>query len=390
MPTPLNILIDTCIFDQYGYNFSSPIVETFVAVAGIKKFILILPDVIEREIRRHINEKSHEAASALKRARKDAPLLAKWSHWQANEVIKAAAAEIQTKVMGDWEQFLKNFKVEKLGYDGIDMTEIMDWYDRHRAPFGEGQKRKEFPDAFAIAAAFAYCKHYNTEVAVVSSDPDFRKACGHHPELLHFPDLPALTEALIAEPEFKILAIKETLRKHPEPLVAQIGQDFSDLGFYPEEDLMDGEVSDVEVKSVEITETKVLAVHGYECTVAIHAHVDFSAYVSYGDPDTMVIDSSEDFRMALFQRAGTVTEQAHVSATVTLEFDDTWTSILSVGHVKFEDQYLAVESRPPIDYDSEEMDEPTDDTPDPPSPVEPPYVEPPDGSTGAPEPGSEL
>jgi hypothetical protein len=104
----------------------------------------------------------------------------------------------------------------------------------------------------------------------------------------------------------------------------------------------------------------------------------------------MVVDSSEDFRMAIFQRAGTVTERAHVSATITLEFDDTWTTILSVGHVKFEDQYVAVESRPPIDYDSEEMDEPTDDTPDPPSPDEPPDREPPDDSSTAPEPSTEC
>jgi hypothetical protein len=292
-------------------------------------------------------------------------------------------------VVGDWEQFLKNFKVEKIGYDGIDMAEIMVWYDRHRAPFGEGQKQKEFPDAFAIASAVAYCKKMNAKVAVVSSDPDLRRACGLHPELLHFPDLPALTEALVAELKPQIFAIKETLRAHPEPLLVQMNQDFTELGFYPEEDV-NGDVSAVEVKHVRLTGARVLEIHGHECTVAIHARVDFSAYVSYGDPDTMVVDSSEDFRMAIFQRAGTVTERAHVSATITLEFDDTWTTILSVGHVKFEDQYVAVESRPPIDYDSEEMDEPTDDTPDPPSPDEPPDREPPDDSSTAPEPSTEC
>jgi hypothetical protein len=59
----------------------------------------------------------------------------------------------------------------------------------------------------------------NAKVAVVSSDPDLRRACGLHPELLHFPDLPALTEALVAELKPQIFAIKETLRAHPEPLV---------------------------------------------------------------------------------------------------------------------------------------------------------------------------
>ena len=76
MPPPHTILIDTSIFDQQAYNFSSPTVVKFLHVARARKLILILPDVIEREVKRHIKDKSREALKALRRARHDAPFLA--------------------------------------------------------------------------------------------------------------------------------------------------------------------------------------------------------------------------------------------------------------------------------------------------------------------------
>ena len=47
----------------------------------------------------------------------------------------------------------------------------MNWYDWKVAPFGEGTKRKEFPDAFAFAIVLQYAKKNKCSVAVVSKIP---------------------------------------------------------------------------------------------------------------------------------------------------------------------------------------------------------------------------
>ena len=81
---------------------------------------------------------------------------------------------------------------------------------------------------------------------------------------------------------------------------------------------------------MDLTKVRVIAIEDPHFTIAFDAAVEFSAYVEYGDPDTMIIDTAEDIHMPLFARAGTVTETASISATITLEFDSEWKSILSV------------------------------------------------------------
>ena len=65
MPIPRTIVIDTNIFDQHGYNFAAQAIQKFVAVTQVKSLTILLPDAIEREVRRHIKDKSAAAQSAL-------------------------------------------------------------------------------------------------------------------------------------------------------------------------------------------------------------------------------------------------------------------------------------------------------------------------------------
>jgi hypothetical protein len=76
----------------------------------------------------------------------------------------------------------------------------------------------------------------------------------------------------------------------------------------------------------------------------------------------MVIDSSENFRMPLAQRAGTVRETAEVTATVTIKFDEDWENIISVFNLGVENQFIGITARPPIADDYDETDQAEDGT----------------------------
>ncbi len=355
MPIPRTIVIDTNIFEQHGYNFTTQAIKKFVAIAQIKSLTILLPDAIEREVRRHIKEKSAAAQSALNKARQDAPFLQKWKHWPANEKLKTAKDDIAAAYLTDWEEFLKCFKVKRLGYDAIDLNKVMDWYDHQKPPFGPGQKEKEFPDAFALASTLAYSKANATHVAVVSKDKDFAAFCRQHCELPLYPDLSALTEAFVDEVNIHVAGIKAALAADPTMLVAQVRKGFLDLAFYPQEDI-DGDVNHVKVLEEEVDDVRVISIEDKHCIIAFKVYVTFSAYVSYDDPDTMVHDSSEDFHMALYQRAGKVTDTACVSGTATLEFDDDWKHILSASDFELENRVIIIEARPPVRYDHDDRE----------------------------------
>jgi hypothetical protein len=359
---PRVILVDTSIFDQQAYNFASAALTQLTSIAMSKQLTLLLPDPIEREVIRHIKERSHAALKALEDARRKAPFVSKWKSWPAERITDETKREIEAIAEAEWREFLKNFTVQRLGYTGVDMAQVMDWYDQQQPPFGEGGKRKEFPDAFALAAAIHYAVSNSTQVAAVSLDQDHQKTCARHSELLYFRDLPALIEAFIAE-DVQIASIKQALQAAPDPLVQQIQEDFPELAFYPEED-PNGDVDDVTVKSVKITRTTVIELVGHETTIAFEARVRFSAHVSYDDAATAVIDSSENVYLPLRRKAGNVTETAAISGTAALQFDDAWRAIVAISSLRFDDQDITV-TKEPEGYDDD------DEPPDPPEQPQP-------------------
>lgn len=354
MATPRTVLIDTNVFYKHTYHFASPTLEKFVDLAKTEPITVLLPDVLRREIERHIKEWAKSATGALKKLSKEHPIIQRWPVWPGFSAVKGAAADIETATMADWKAFLANFKVETIGNGNVDLNEVMNWYDRKEPPFAEGKKEKEFPDAFIISAIAAYAKSKKCEIAVVSSDGDMRKACGRYSSLHHYPDLALLTDELLEEfTKTKTPAIRSAVAANPALVIAAIGDHFLDLGFVPEEDY-DGDVSDVEVHAVQLFNLRIISLSKGACTVALDAEIEFSAHVEYDDPDSMVIDSSEDFSMALHRRAGSVADTVQVAVAVSLEFDDDWKTMISVDALRLGEDLIEIRGRPPIADDIEE------------------------------------
>jgi hypothetical protein len=50
-----------------------------------------------------------------------------------------------------WSKFWKQIKHERVGYDGVNIEKLMEWYSHTIPPFGpSAEKRKEFPDAITL------------------------------------------------------------------------------------------------------------------------------------------------------------------------------------------------------------------------------------------------
>jgi hypothetical protein len=180
MSLPTAVFLDTSILDAQQYNFASTAVSTFVATCQKRNVtLLVLPDPTEREIRRHIAERSDEALQALKKARTQAPFLAKWKGFPAEPSPDSTKWEGEFVAEMEWKAFLTKFTVTRLGYDGLDMRQVMRWYDQQEAPFSSA-KRKEFPDAISIALLDVYAQKQSSYVAVISADRDFERACARY------------------------------------------------------------------------------------------------------------------------------------------------------------------------------------------------------------------
>ncbi len=346
MSVPNRIFIDTSILDEQNYNFDSSALAPFIEAVRPRQVILLLPDPTEREIRRHIRHKSQDVLKALQEAKRRAPFLRKWKEWPIKKGDLTLLQEIQALANKDLEEFFASMSVERLGYDGIDLKQVMDWYDRRAAPFGEGKKQKEFPDALALAAVVAYARKQQTSVAVISRDSDFHRACEDYAELLFYPDLPTITEAFIAGDE-RVQKVKELVAANSKMLEQRIAEDFEWLDFSPEEE-PNGDVDGVQVAGVQFYELRVVSLGSTECSVAFFAKVNYSAHVQYDDPRTAIVDSSEGVYSPLHRKHGIVCDWTEITGMAKIRVSPSWDTILEVTFLKIDDSSVVVTEEPPL------------------------------------------
>ncbi|MBT6052041.1 MAG: DUF4935 domain-containing protein [Candidatus Scalindua sp.] len=279
MAVPNNIFIDTCIFEQTGFNFESAKLKPFRDALSVMKLKFIDPDPIFRERTKHLCERVDKTVKSLEKIEKTLPIITKLEEWpKASSVREWGIRQLLNKSL---EEFIKPMEHITVGYDGIDMHKIMTWYDHGLAPFGKGKKRKEFPDAFAVAILDRYAQTNMCDIAVVSTDEDFERACSERTNLLYFPSLAAYLQVFQGESE-RVNLVQAWFEAKPDVLGNWIDGAFVEIDFEIEEG-WNGELNDPEVDVVNITDFYVVAVADKECTVSFEAEVSFAVYADYED-----------------------------------------------------------------------------------------------------------
>jgi hypothetical protein len=344
MSVPTTIFIDTCILDEQNYNFSSKAISAFLEAVKGPKMVLLLPDPTRREIERHIEKRSQEAVKMLEEAERKAPFVKKWKAWPVRIANLGLGDELHQMVNDEWCGFLRHFEVENLGYDGVSVEEVMNWYDNQRAPFGNKRKRKEFPDAFALATLLAYTKSKGVSVAVVSGDGDFERACRSYDELLYFPSLSAFTEALLS-PDHRVAQAKKVIESDPTMIIEKIKEEFPSLRFYHEEDY-EADIEDIEVDNVRIGEVRIIHMEGDVVTIEVDATVNYSAHVRADDHTSASVDSSEDWYMVWREYRGTVQDQAEISAIAECLVSRDWMKVEEVETIEIQGGNIYIAALP--------------------------------------------
>ena len=164
-----------------------------------------------------------------------------------------------------------------LDYAGVDINDVMNWYDSAEAPFAEGKKRKEFPDALAIAALVAHANKAATYIAVVSADKDFNAACDRFTYLMYFPSLPALLELLLSDDK-RLNHVRRTQVAQADAQLTEAVEDALDgIPIYHSERAFNDDVEASEINNVSLSDIRIVALGDHDCTVAFEIEVEFTA-----------------------------------------------------------------------------------------------------------------
>jgi hypothetical protein len=334
IPIPTAVFLDTSVFDSQQYNFQSTSLSTFAPACVQRSVKLLLPDPTEREIKRHIRDRTREALGTLEGVRRKVPFLASWRGLSPQfGSPQLEDFDAQHVALEQWQSFLRQFSVVRLGYQGLDVAKVMKWYDTAEAPFKEGKKRKEFPDAFAIQMLDAHAQKEKIYIAVVSGDDDFRVACQRYRGLLHFKALPRLTELLLSE-DTRVERLRQAIEAKVSLIEEAIFEELQVIDFHHRNERL--EIHGFDTVESDGVEVSIVAVGDGECTITFDTvlRMDFD------------MRWEEDIEDGPRWVQKSVTESVELSGTAKVSFAEGGSEVSEVSLLSFDQKTFALSAGP--------------------------------------------
>jgi hypothetical protein len=334
MSLPKHIFLDTSVLAGQQYNFSSAVLSSFAEVAREKGLSLILPAPTSSEVERQIKSRSDEALKALDEARRKAPFLKKWKQWPERPTDISQEWEVKRLAIQEWTSFLSQFQVIKLNYEDVKLEKIMRWYDLVKAPFREGKKRKEFPDAIAIESLAQYAQKQQIYIAVVSEDQDFKAACENFASLLYFPSLPKLTEKLLSQ-DIDLDPLRDSILEDSDLLGEAVWEAVHEINFYPDDS--DVDIDESEIDEMALKDVQIVGIGDAECTVVFEAEFQVKHRMSWREWSGL--DDHDYYRERESSK-----QPANISGTAKLQIDKDGKQIIAVSFIELDQDELPVKA----------------------------------------------
>ena len=201
---PLNVTIDSNIFDENNYEFEdNSHLSRLISYVEKGKIKVFMSNIVVNEISRHIKNKAYEIATIVNNSRKEAiknyPESLIKNVGMEHLLNKVKRDELAQKAKSSLDDFLQKVNAKYLDNNGVDADKIFCDYFNFNPPFeNNDKKRKEFPDAF-IAAQIKMRFKDGEKLAIVSADKGFKEACGTQPGYMFFDSLGKLYNRLTKE-----------------------------------------------------------------------------------------------------------------------------------------------------------------------------------------------
>lgn len=373
-----NVFLDTEVFDSHQLDFTSPNLRRLVRLAVAGNVHLLLTTVTVAEVKAHLDKHAKEAFKQVKNYRRISPIVKKMLPPEAQEAFASADEEtFRTKLHGEFDRFLSDANAVVLSVDRVSPEMIFKDYFALNAPFAEGAKKSEFPDAFASAALQAWCKgNDNATLYVVSDDKDWKRMCHGNAAFLQVSELSGLLEKFADS--VLVTAIKEGLDGKREQLKKILDEKIPELEFYTSDTWLPGaEVNDVEKAEISLDDFHVVEAKDGSATAIVHCTLDYQVSVTANDPDSAIYDHETKDVLYIHHLSGSVCREDYITATVSLTYDSKHPENITIQEAEFEDCVVDVDVEQgelALDDDEGYYDNPE---------TEPPAVAGPDESPGS-------
>ena len=326
-----NVFLDTEVFLEANFAYASPRLTSVRGLAGSDRIHVFLTTLTVREIKANIREAIQRAANT-----RLPPILRNSSSSRVKVLFEPLdAAEIETELFSQLDEFIKDARVTVLPIEGEVLGPVLDDYFDRLPPFGLGKNKAEFPDALVLETLKEWCRVEDRGMAVVTRDEGVRAACSDAGPLFHFEDLPRYLNAVASENDVLSTFIREMIVRQDREVFEKARIAFPYLGFYLSD--QDGDVENVELTDIDYDgDIAIISLTAEQAIIEMPATLKYTADVSYSVPGTGSFDAED--RVLLYQdtAAATVTRGAHRSVAAEVTFADLDPESFEVHSVWFE------------------------------------------------------
>ena len=332
------VFLDTSEYISCNFDYENPLFQALKAKIDDGQVYLAITKVTASEVNNKIHEGVLEAKQALQSARKKARVLRNSKNNKIGYFFSELDIEvIEKELISQFEKYLKEFKVEILDYEDLNVEKVFSLYFSKKAPFGNTKKKNEFPDAFSLEILEGWAESELSSVYVVSQDNDLKEGVKNYSKLEHVGSLSDLLSLLSFKYEQLAPLCARVYEFTRNDIDKIIKDDFSNRGFYVEDQRGDvNNVFDIEIEDYEPTLLTIKHEDGNVfAEFEVIAKIGFAADISYDDLATASYDSEDKVLIPHRIIDETVTSSEIVMSHVSLKFKKDTPNEYEISNVSF-------------------------------------------------------
>jgi len=312
------ISLDTQVFEAASFNFKTATLVSLEQQVEKGTVRLVLTDITVLEVKARIEKTVLKQLEGLKKFKRNARVLRSSRLSKVKAVLDLDEKTVIADLHQQFEEFIQRTKAEIIDTSALPAGPVLEKYFANKPPFGTGDKKSEFPDAFVVNGLVEWTKKNAEPLYVVSGDKPFQNACQPQKTLYEYEKLSTLLDRIIfadAVADF----IRDQILKRIDDIKEDAKQEFEDRIYNVDDEDGDAEMT---VQSLELEgQPEIIEVDDDSAIVEVHFRGEFDAYLSYDDSTTGVYDSETRSMMFMEHKHETLRKKEEFIIEVKVEFE---------------------------------------------------------------------
>jgi hypothetical protein len=205
---------------------------------------LVLTDITVNEVNARIIKTVEEEMAGFRKAAGNCRAM----KVAGSPTVEAAIVSLQPDTIiatlkTRFEDFLDDTKATVIEASALTAETVFAKYFNCQPPFGSGDKKCEFPDAFVVEALDTWTHETDTDLIAVSGDVPIREAFARCDKIYAKDDISQLLDHVASDDQKVADFLKAQLTVHSDEIGAKAAAGFSDLPFYVDDENGDAEVT---------------------------------------------------------------------------------------------------------------------------------------------------